>query len=251
MAVEKIWKLKQAQHCGDQQSINFRKESVSCFSRWVVCVFDCSLFFLAYFCRSWECPVGTSRRTGSQHQHNPPRVEPLQSPPVSHPVSVPTHHQLWAAGKFPFSFLKGEKCVALFSRVPYNGRSPQLTCFFALGKYRSWLQQSSTPFLTTPELSSPNPITDMGGNEGKGGERWTFFGTRSLVHKSPTDPGSESGTGTGTIYTCPMSIFAFKIWVNRIQKLVIATSWEPNCTTIIGNLCFCLSCTTHRIPQRD
>lgn len=83
-----------------------------------------------------------------------------------------------------------------------------MTCGFgsALGKSRTWLQLSSTAFLTTPELSSPNPSTDMGGNEGKGGERWNFFGTRSLVHKSPTDPGSESGTGAGKYFTLLMLI---------------------------------------------
>uniref|UniRef100_A0A3Q3JM24 Putative monooxygenase p33MONOX n=1 Tax=Monopterus albus TaxID=43700 RepID=A0A3Q3JM24_MONAL len=33
----------------------------------------------------------------------------------------------------------------------------------------------------------------MGGNEGRGGgEWWSFFGTRSVVQKSPTDPGSET-----------------------------------------------------------
>ncbi|XP_076595332.1 putative monooxygenase p33MONOX [Chaetodon auriga] len=61
---------------------------------------------------------------------------------------------------------------------------------------RNWFQLSPAPFLTTPELSSPNPGTDMGGNEGGGGgERWNFFGTRSVVQKSPTDPGSETSTG--------------------------------------------------------
>lgn len=59
---------------------------------------------------------------------------------------------------------------------------------------RSWFQLSPAPFLATPEHS---PIGDMGGNEGGGGggERWNFFGTRSVVQKSPTDPGSETSTG--------------------------------------------------------
>ncbi|XP_020502161.1 putative monooxygenase p33MONOX [Labrus bergylta] len=60
---------------------------------------------------------------------------------------------------------------------------------------RSWFQLSPAPFLATPELNSPSPSTEMGGNEGGGGERWNFFGTRSVVQKSPTDPGSETGTG--------------------------------------------------------
>ncbi|XP_041799927.1 putative monooxygenase p33MONOX [Chelmon rostratus] len=60
---------------------------------------------------------------------------------------------------------------------------------------RTWFQLSPAPFLATPELNSPNPGTDMGGNEGGGGERWNFFGTRSVVQKSPTDPGSETSTG--------------------------------------------------------
>lgn len=61
---------------------------------------------------------------------------------------------------------------------------------------RAWFQLSPAPFLATPELNSPNLSTDMGGNEGGGGgERWSFFGTRSVVQKSPTDPGSETNTG--------------------------------------------------------
>lgn len=88
---------------------------------------------------------------------------------------------------------------------------PTLTDMFplgsTLGKYRNWLQLSPTPFLATPEQNSPNPTTDMGGNEGKGGERWTFFGTRSVVHKSPTDPGSESSTGGTFIPTGTSEVF--------------------------------------------
>ncbi|XP_071375939.1 putative monooxygenase p33MONOX [Centroberyx affinis] len=60
---------------------------------------------------------------------------------------------------------------------------------------RSWFNLSPAHFLATPELSSPNPNIDMGGNEGGGGDRWSFFGTRSVVQKSPTDPGSETSTG--------------------------------------------------------
>ncbi|KAK2849227.1 hypothetical protein Q5P01_009061 [Channa striata] len=59
---------------------------------------------------------------------------------------------------------------------------------------RSWFQLGPAPFLATTELS-PNPNTDMGGNEGRGGDRWSFFGTRSVVQKSPTDPGSDTSTG--------------------------------------------------------
>ncbi|MED6262683.1 hypothetical protein ATANTOWER_023941 [Ataeniobius toweri] len=62
---------------------------------------------------------------------------------------------------------------------------------------RNWFQLSSNPYLAAPEPNRPNPITDMGGNEGGGGglDKWNFFGTRSVVHKSPTDPGSETSTG--------------------------------------------------------
>ncbi|KAE8286017.1 putative monooxygenase p33MONOX [Larimichthys crocea] len=60
---------------------------------------------------------------------------------------------------------------------------------------RTWFQLSPASFLNTPEPYSPNPNTDMGGNEGGGGERWNFFGTRSVVQKSPTDPGSDTSTG--------------------------------------------------------
>ncbi|XP_029020444.1 putative monooxygenase p33MONOX [Betta splendens] len=57
---------------------------------------------------------------------------------------------------------------------------------------RSWFQLSPAPLPATPELT-PNPSTEMGGNEG--GDRWSFFGTRSVVQKSPTDPGSDTSTG--------------------------------------------------------
>ncbi|XP_029918169.1 putative monooxygenase p33MONOX [Myripristis murdjan] len=60
---------------------------------------------------------------------------------------------------------------------------------------RGWFNLSPAPFLSAPELSSPNPNLEMGGNEGGGGERWNFFGGRSVVQKSPTDPGSETSTG--------------------------------------------------------
>lgn len=60
---------------------------------------------------------------------------------------------------------------------------------------RSWFQLSPSSFLSNPELSSHSLSTDMGGNEGGGGDRWSFFGTRSVVQKSPTDPGSDSNTG--------------------------------------------------------
>lgn len=61
---------------------------------------------------------------------------------------------------------------------------------------RAWFQLSPAPFLTAPEANSPIPSTDMGGNEGGGGgDRWNFFGTRSVVQKSPTDPGSDTSTG--------------------------------------------------------
>ncbi|TNN58431.1 putative monooxygenase p33MONOX [Liparis tanakae] len=55
-----------------------------------------------------------------------------------------------------------------------------------------------------PQCYSPHITgcyTDMGGNEGGGGggvgggERWSFFGTRSVVQKSPTDPGCDTSTG--------------------------------------------------------
>lgn len=127
------------------------------------CLCFCLLIFLlSSLCRSWECQVGTSRRTGSQHQHNPPRVEPLQSPPlsppVSHPVSVPTLHQRWAAGKFDvlkcwflFSFL------IIFLRRRLNGRCPQLTCCFALLWANAGAGCSWVPHLSWPHLSSAVP----------------------------------------------------------------------------------------------
>lgn len=59
---------------------------------------------------------------------------------------------------------------------------------------RNWFVVNPTPFLTAPDLSCPVSNTDMG-NEGGGGDRWTFFGSRSMVQKSPTDPGSDTGTG--------------------------------------------------------
>ncbi|XP_041846264.1 putative monooxygenase p33MONOX [Melanotaenia boesemani] len=63
---------------------------------------------------------------------------------------------------------------------------------------RNWFQLNSAPFLVPPESNKLSPNIDMGGTEGGGGgglERWSLFGTRSGVHKSPTDPGSETSTG--------------------------------------------------------
>lgn len=51
----------------------------------------------------------------------------------------------------------------------------------------------------------------MGGNEGggRGGERWSLFGVRPTVQKSPTDPGSETNTpGKNLLYG--YIILAFK-----------------------------------------
>ncbi|XP_057706467.1 putative monooxygenase p33MONOX isoform X2 [Corythoichthys intestinalis] len=59
---------------------------------------------------------------------------------------------------------------------------------------RSWFQRNTVPFLTAGESSSVSPTADMGGNQG-GEDRWSFFGTRSVVQKSPTHPGSEPNTG--------------------------------------------------------
>ncbi|XP_061541197.1 putative monooxygenase p33MONOX [Phycodurus eques] len=63
----------------------------------------------------------------------------------------------------------------------------------AVGR-RSWFQQNPVPLLKALESSSPNHTEDMGGNQG-GEDRWSFFGTRSVVQKSPTHPGSEPNTG--------------------------------------------------------
>ncbi|XP_008418357.1 putative monooxygenase p33MONOX [Poecilia reticulata] len=63
---------------------------------------------------------------------------------------------------------------------------------------RNWFQLSPTHYITAPDPHRPDPHLDMGGNEGGGGgglDKWNFFGTRSVVHKSPTDPGSETSTG--------------------------------------------------------
>ncbi|XP_051937178.1 putative monooxygenase p33MONOX [Hippocampus zosterae] len=58
---------------------------------------------------------------------------------------------------------------------------------------RSWFQRNPVPFLSL-EPNSPDHTTDMGGNQG-GEDRWSFFGTRSVVQKSPTHPGSEPNSG--------------------------------------------------------
>ncbi|XP_072251942.1 putative monooxygenase p33MONOX isoform X1 [Leuresthes tenuis] len=64
---------------------------------------------------------------------------------------------------------------------------------------RNWYQLSPTQFQAHLEPNKLSPSIDMGGNEGGSGggglDRWSFFGTRSVVHKSPTDPGSETSTG--------------------------------------------------------
>lgn len=58
----------------------------------------------------------------------------------------------------------------------------------------------------TPILSDSSSLItsiSMGGNEGggRGGERWSLFGVRPIVQKSPTDPGSETNTpGKNLLY---------------------------------------------------
>ncbi|XP_077388925.1 putative monooxygenase p33MONOX [Festucalex cinctus] len=59
---------------------------------------------------------------------------------------------------------------------------------------KSWFQRSPALFLTPLEANSPDHTADMGGNQG-GEDRWSFFGTRSVVQKSPTHPGTEPNTG--------------------------------------------------------
>ncbi len=75
----------------------------------------------------------------------------------------------------------------------------------------------------------------MGGNEGGGGERWNFFGVRSVVQKSPTDPGSETSTGeTFFFLSCSLSaswlycsyVTACVINLQQIAEIVIAISWS-------------------------
>ncbi|XP_075337374.1 putative monooxygenase p33MONOX [Odontesthes bonariensis] len=64
---------------------------------------------------------------------------------------------------------------------------------------RNWFQLSPAQFQAHPDPTKLSPSIEMGGNEGGSGggglDRWSFFGTRSVVHKSPTDPGSETSTG--------------------------------------------------------
>ncbi|XP_077588333.1 putative monooxygenase p33MONOX isoform X2 [Stigmatopora nigra] len=59
---------------------------------------------------------------------------------------------------------------------------------------RSWFQRNPLPFLAAGESIGASHAADMGGNQG-GEDRWSFFGTRSVVQKSPTHPGSEPNTG--------------------------------------------------------
>lgn len=158
-------------------------------------------FFFFCLCRSWECQAGTSRRTGLQHQHSPPQVAPRVSPPpslpVSPPVLVPTHPRLLVAGRY-----HAAECFSSFGYLIWRRYCVMWPIFLHVHvllllwwEYRTWFQLSPASFLNTPEPYSPNPNTDMGGNEGGGGERWNFFGTRSVVQKSPTDPGSDTSTG--------------------------------------------------------
>lgn len=93
-----------------------------------------------------------------------------------------------------------------------------LTVFFvhiAWPEYRSWFQLSPSSFLATPELSPHSQSTDMGGNEG--GDRWSFFGTRSVVQKSPTDPGSDSNTGESPcIWMTWLLLYCFTLEMRKI-----------------------------------
>ncbi|MCJ8733755.1 hypothetical protein PDJAM_G00227170 [Pangasius djambal] len=61
---------------------------------------------------------------------------------------------------------------------------------------------SGSPLARSSPPPTPAAITSgvsMGGNEGggRGPDRWSLFGARPTVQKSPTDPGSDSSTSGG------------------------------------------------------
>ncbi|XP_026872527.2 putative monooxygenase p33MONOX [Electrophorus electricus] len=59
--------------------------------------------------------------------------------------------------------------------------------------------QSPGLFATVSGSNSVDASIHMGGNEGgaRGLDRWSLFGMRSGVQKSPTDPGSDPSTSGG------------------------------------------------------
>lgn len=128
-----------------------------------------------------------------------PSVTPSVTPCVS-PYASPSVSRRWATCSWRFSLfnqivnVKWNRTGFIF---PAGSILEAVYCTNIAGiEHRAWFQLSPAPFLTTPEPNSPIPNTDMGGNEGGGGsERWNFFGSRSVVQKSPTDPGSDTSPG--------------------------------------------------------
>lgn len=133
-------------------------------------------------------PIGTPSVT--------PCVTPCVSPYASPALSRRQATRSWG---FILLFLYPN----LEGSISPAGSMAEAVCWFFCPKvvlvgaeFRAWFQLSPAALPTSPEANSPNPSTDMGGNEGGGGgERWNFFGTRSVVQKSPTDPGSDSSSG--------------------------------------------------------
>lgn len=167
------------------------QRALSCFL--VYWMFHCLFSLFLFACAEVE---DAKRGLQGGQAYNISTIHPFCHP-FGHPLRHPQCHPLCQSPHITGSysqvggpqclFVEGgstRKCISSFICVALS----RLGC-------RTWFQLSPSPFLTTPELQSPNLSTDMGGNEGGGGDKWNFFGTRSVVQKSPTDPGSDTSTG--------------------------------------------------------
>ncbi|XP_038868562.1 putative monooxygenase p33MONOX [Salvelinus namaycush] len=148
----------------------------------------------------------TYRGTGYSSQYSPTEWRMMNIENIVPEMVVTKIHRLKMKLRMPSGDFKEDRLSTSAQSTPCGTPSgtPSVTPSVSphaspILNRRSWFNSlSPAPFLTTPELGSPNFSPEMGGNEGggAGGERWSFFGTsRPVVQKSSTDPGSETNTG--------------------------------------------------------
>lgn len=154
------------------------------------------ILFVLCSCRSWEWQVGTWRKTGLQHQHNPPQVALPPSPHLLPPVSVPTHHHLLVAGgqrrhcccrRHVKSIRKMDtvfpKFMRLLTNLPHNWNWHSESAILAAiwhppmlhsGVFMTWAVLADTQELVPAESSSfyYNPRAQQSKPNHRHGRKW-------------------------------------------------------------------------------
>lgn len=151
---------------------------------WSICFINMGFFCL--FFRSWRCLLGTLR-TGLQHQH----LSPLSHRPHPTPLRLRSPLQPGYPPSNPTITLKlelkkSQKSIRFKAYVTHEDDS--WLRFVLLNTFSFNLAFTTSDSRSTLRVS-------MGGNEGgRGSDRWSLFGVRPTVQKSPTDPGSDSNS---------------------------------------------------------